>query len=145
MIQTIIGIKEKVFATIFLHVGLTQLLPLLVTIGNASVTAIVMKMERIASHIHLVHQEPNSTQEQKNANALTQVIIMLMAHAEHAESMNNSTKKIRDLDAFLDINMQEEDVYEFVLNMKIKMMTTAFANQAVIILQERNVHHAQLT
>lgn len=110
MIQTITGIKEKVFATIFLHVDLTQLLPLSVTIGNAFVTVIVMKMERIVSHIHLVHLEPNSTQEQKNANALTQVIIMLMGHAEHVESMNNSTKKIRDLDAYLDINIQEEGV-----------------------------------
>lgn len=110
MIQTITGIEEKEFVTIFLHVGLTQLLLLSVMIGNAFVTAIVMKMERIASHIHLVHLEPNLTQEQKSANALTQVIIMLMGHAELVESMNNSTKKIRDLDAFLDINIQEEDV-----------------------------------
>lgn len=80
------------------------------TIGNAFATVIVMKMERIVSHIHLVHLERNSIQEQKNANALTQVIIMLMGHAEHVENMNNSTKKIRNLDAFLDINIREEDV-----------------------------------
>lgn len=125
-------------------VDLMHQLLLLVMIGNVFVTAIAMKMEKTANHTQPAHQELNSTQKMKNANVSIQAIIWEMVHAELVERTNSITDATENSIVFQDINILEEDVSEFAQIMKIKMMMTAFANQAAFTLQIKDARLVQL-